>query len=246
MVTQKGMWRPVDKWPHWGSGCSYTRKRCEGISLVHLNVSRSQSMATHCSTFAWKIPWTEEPGRLQSMGSLESDTTERLHFHFSLSCIGEGNSNPLQCSCLENPRDGEAWWAAIYGVAQSRTQLKRLISSSSSSSSSRSQSEEARSGTCGRKQSHHTGAPDQPSGELTSHLQGCWGSRKMQSWSLQHSSWSSSRIRGSDAKRIWSDCSEVLSAVYMFDLAKVDAVKTAVKLGCGWVVTVFDREASSC
>ena len=71
------------------------------------------------------------------MGSLESDTTERLHFHFSLSCIGEGNGNPLQCFCLENPRDGGAWWAAIYGVAQSRTRLKRLSSSSSSSSSSK-------------------------------------------------------------------------------------------------------------
>ena len=57
--------------------------------------------------------------------------TERLHFHFSLSCIGEGNGNPLQCSCLENPRDGGAWWAAVYGIAQSRTQLKRLSSSSS-------------------------------------------------------------------------------------------------------------------
>ena len=56
----------------------------------------------------------------------ESDTTERLHFHFSLSCIGEGNGNPLQCSCLENPRYGGAWWAAVYGVAQSQTQLKRL------------------------------------------------------------------------------------------------------------------------
>ena len=55
--------------------------------------------------------------------------TERLHFHFSLSCIGEGNGNPLQCSCLENPRDGGAWWAAVYGVAQSWTQLKRLSSS---------------------------------------------------------------------------------------------------------------------
>ena len=51
-------------------------------------------------------------------GSEESDTTERFHFHFSLSCIGEGNGNPLQCSCLENPRDGGAWWAAVYGVAQ--------------------------------------------------------------------------------------------------------------------------------
>ena len=60
-------------------------------------------MAAHSSTFAWKIPWTEEPGRLQSMGLLELDTTERLHFHFSLSCIGEGNGNPPQYSCLENP-----------------------------------------------------------------------------------------------------------------------------------------------
>ena len=89
-------------------------------------------MAPHSSTLAWKIPWTEEPGRLQSMGSLRVDTTERLHFHFSLSCIGEGNDNPLQCSCLEYPRDGGAWWAAVYGVAQSRIQLKRLSSSSSS------------------------------------------------------------------------------------------------------------------
>ena len=58
--------------------------------------------------------------------------TERLHVHFSLACIGEGNGNPLQCSCLENPRDGGAWWAAVSGVAQSRTRLKRLSSSSSS------------------------------------------------------------------------------------------------------------------
>ena len=126
-------------------------------------------MAPHSSTFAWKIPWVEEPGRLQSMGSLgvrhylmtslslfifmrwrrkwqltpvflpgesqgqgslvgcrlwgckEPDTTEQLNFHFSFSCIGEGNGNPLQCSRLENPRDGEP---AVYGVAQSRTQLK--------------------------------------------------------------------------------------------------------------------------
>ena len=186
-------------------------------------------MAPHSSTLAWKIPWMEEPGGLQSMGSLgirhdwatslslftfkhwkrkwqptpvflpgesqgrgsllgcrlwgrtewdtigsdlaaaaaywiqrrrqwqptpvllpgkshgrrslvgyspwgrqESDTTERLHFHFSLSSIGKGNGNPLQSSCLENPRDGGAWWAAVYGVAQSRTLLKRLSSSSSS------------------------------------------------------------------------------------------------------------------
>jgi len=67
-------------------------------------------------------------------GLKESDTTERIDFHVSLSCIGEGNGNPLQCSCLENPRDGGAWWAAVSGVAQSRTRLKRLSSSSSSSS----------------------------------------------------------------------------------------------------------------
>ena len=132
----------------------------------------------HQYSFAWKIPWMEEPGRLQSMGSLrvrynwatslslftfvhwrrqwqptpvllpgeshgrrslvgcsprgrkDSDTTERLPFHFSLSCIGEGNGNSLQCSCLENPRDGGAWWAAVYGVAQSWTWLKWLSSSS--------------------------------------------------------------------------------------------------------------------
>ena len=64
-------------------------------------------------------------------GREESDTTERLHFHFSLSCIGEGNGTPLQCSCLENPRDGGACWAAVYGVAQSQTRLTQLSSSNS-------------------------------------------------------------------------------------------------------------------
>ena len=68
-------------------------------------------------------------------GREESDTTERLHFHFSLSCIGEGNGNPLQCSCLEYPRDGGAWWVAVYGVTQSWTRLKRLSSSSSKNGS---------------------------------------------------------------------------------------------------------------
>ena len=81
-------------------------------------------MATHSSTLAWKIPWMEEP-----WGRKESDMTEQLHFHFSLSCIGEGNGNPLQCSCLENPRDGRAWWAAVYGITLSRTRLKWLSSS---------------------------------------------------------------------------------------------------------------------
>ena len=94
----------------------------------HLN-EQARWMAPHSSTFAWKIPWTEEPGGLQCMRSLESDTTVRLYYHLSLSRNGEGNGNPLQCSCLENPRDGEAWWAAVSGVAQSRTRLKRLSSS---------------------------------------------------------------------------------------------------------------------
>ena len=76
--------------------------------------------------------WRSQVG-CSPWGREESDTPERLHFHFSLSCVGEGNGNPLQCSCLENPRDGGAWWAAVSGVAQSRTRLKGLSSSSSSS-----------------------------------------------------------------------------------------------------------------
>ena len=90
-----------------------------------------KAMAPHSSTLDWKIPWAEEPGGLQSMGLRRVGTTEGLHFHFSLSWIGEGNGNPVQCSCLENPRDGVAWWAAVYGFSQSRTQLKWLSSSSS-------------------------------------------------------------------------------------------------------------------
>ena len=92
---------------------------------------------------AWRRQWHPTPvllpGKSHGWRSLigcspwgrqESDTTERLHFHFSLSCFGEGNGNPLQYSCLENPRDGGACWAAVYGVAQSWTRLKRLSSSS--------------------------------------------------------------------------------------------------------------------
>ena len=94
--------------------------------LVYIS---EKAMASHSSTLAWKIPWVEEPSRLQSMGLLRvgHDWATSL----SLSCIGEGNGNPLQSSCLENPRDGGAWWAAVYGVTQSRTWLKRLRSSSS-------------------------------------------------------------------------------------------------------------------
>ena len=87
---------------------------------LKLNIQKTKIMASspiiHSNTLAWKIPWTEEPG------VSESDMTDRVHF--LLSRIGEGNGNPLQCSCLENPRDGGDWWAAVYRVAQSRTRLK--------------------------------------------------------------------------------------------------------------------------
>ena len=94
-----------------------------------------KAMAPHSSTLAWKIPWTEEPGRLQSMGSLRvrHDWATSLslftsHFHGN-----PWNGNPLQCSCLEHPRDGGAWWAAVYGVTHIWTRLKRRSSSSNSS-----------------------------------------------------------------------------------------------------------------
>ena len=110
----------------------------------------SRHCTKHCIAYIYiQVYWRRQrhptpvllPGKSHGSRSLEgcspwghwgSDTTERLHFHFSLSCLGEGNGNPLQCSCLENPKDGGAWWAAVYGVAQSRTQLKRLSSSSRS------------------------------------------------------------------------------------------------------------------
>ena len=75
-------------------------------------------MAPHSSTLPWKMPWREEPGRLQSMGSLRVGTTEQLHFDFSLSCVGEGNGNPLQYSRLENPMNKGAWQATIHGVTR--------------------------------------------------------------------------------------------------------------------------------
>ena len=89
-------------------------------------------MAPHSSTLAWKIPWMEEPGRLQSMRSLRVGHDWATSLSLFTLCIGEGNGSPLQCSCLENPRDGGAWWGAVSGVAQSLTRLKRLSSSSSS------------------------------------------------------------------------------------------------------------------
>ena len=116
---------PSVKEPNSTKDCIPKKKRAAATD-------EEKAMAPHSSTLAWKIQWTEEPGRLQSMGSLRVGTTEKLHFRFSLSCIGEGDGTPLQYSCLENPRDRGAWWVAIYGVVQSRTQLKQLSSSSSS------------------------------------------------------------------------------------------------------------------
>ena len=105
-----------------------------GISIQGRNLGRflspsEQAMATHSSTLARKSHGRRSLVGCSPWGRKESDTTERLHFPFSLSCTGEGNGNPLQCSCLENPRERGAWWTAVYGVAQSQTQL----SSSSSS-----------------------------------------------------------------------------------------------------------------
>ena len=96
--------------------CSFWRRQWHPPPVLLLGKSHGWRSLEGCS------PW----------GHWRSDTTERLHFHFSLSCIGEGDGNPLQCSCLENPRDRGAWWAAVYGVAQSQIRLKRLSSSSSS------------------------------------------------------------------------------------------------------------------
>ena len=106
------------------------------VQLSHLYITTGEALALIRQTFVSKVmsllfnmlsrfgcsPW----------GRWESDTTAHLHFHFSLSCTGGGNGNPLQCSCLENPRNGGAWWAAVCGVARSRTRLKGLSSSSSS------------------------------------------------------------------------------------------------------------------
>ena len=103
-------------WPVISLKWSYQRRQWHPTPVLLPGKSHGRRSLEGCS------PW----------GRWGSDTTERLHLHFSLSCIGEGNGNPLQCSCLESPRDGEAWWAAVYGVVQSRTWLKRLRSSSSS------------------------------------------------------------------------------------------------------------------
>ena len=98
----------------WVSTPSFRRRQWQATPVLLPRKSHGQRSLVGYS------PW----------GRKELDTTERLHFHFSLSYIGEGNGNPLQCSCLENPKEGGAWWAAVYRVTQSRTRLKRLSSSS--------------------------------------------------------------------------------------------------------------------
>ena len=94
--------------------------------MVTTCCNSEKAMAPHSGTLAWKIPWMEEPRRLQFMGSLRVGHDWATSLSFSLSCVGEGNGNSLQCSCLENPRDWGACWAAVYGVAESRTRLKWL------------------------------------------------------------------------------------------------------------------------
>ena len=138
----------------WGRGGEVGKNNDKGTSVRLLSHSLAplagdagvlQNIKITLRAVIWRRRWQLEKamaptpvllpekshGRRSLVGE-EQDTTERLHFHFSLSCIGEGNGNPLQRSCLENPRDSGAWWAAVYGVAQSRTRRKQLSSSSSS------------------------------------------------------------------------------------------------------------------
>ena len=124
---------PMDRGAWWATVHGVTKS---WILLKWLHTKQNCNLPEHMSKiihpiYEWKGIKSLSPH--SPWGHKESDTTEQLHFHFSLSCVGEGNGNPLQCSCLENPRDGGAWWAAVYGVAQSRSRLTLLSSSSSSS-----------------------------------------------------------------------------------------------------------------
>ena len=135
---------PLDAVTH-----THSSQTQQGEDQKEAKVKEDKNRTAGFNPWVGKTPWRREwhptpvlvPGESHGGRSLvgyspwgrkESDTTEQLHFHFSLSCIGEGNGNPLQCSCLENPKDGGAWWATVYGVAQSWTRLKSLSSSSSS------------------------------------------------------------------------------------------------------------------
>ena len=116
-----------------GGGSETGGKRLIGHFMYSKKPGAGEAMAPTPVLLPGKFHGLRSLGGCSPRGREDSDTTERLHFLFSLSCIGEGNGSPLQCSYLENPRDGGAWWAAVYGVAYSWTQLKRLSSSSSSS-----------------------------------------------------------------------------------------------------------------
>ena len=125
----------------WGGTCCQDTRHCEGkpstaepLCLPASDrsgccMSTEKAMAPHSSTLAWTVPWSEEPGRLQSMGSIRVGRDWASLLSGFTFMHWRRNGNPLQCSCLENPRDGGAWWAAVYGVAQSRTWPKRLSSS---------------------------------------------------------------------------------------------------------------------
>ena len=130
--TDRGVWQ--------ATMCGVTRVGHHLVTKLLLRSVPEKTMATTPVLLPGKSHGWRSLVGCSPWGGEKLDRTERLHFHFSLSCIGEGNGNPLHCSCLENPRDWGAWWAAIYGVAQSQTRLKRLSSSSSSNSSSSVQS----------------------------------------------------------------------------------------------------------
>ena len=98
----------------------------DNVELCRSRYCMEKAMATHSSTLAWKIHGQRSLVCYSPRGHEESDMTERLHFHFSFSCIGEGNGNTLQCSCLENPRDGEAWWAVAMGSHRVRHNWRDL------------------------------------------------------------------------------------------------------------------------
>ena len=130
MVVARG-WGVREKWKYWSMAPTFSYKINSGDLKYSMWLWRRQWHPTPVLLPGKSHGWRSLVG-CSPWGCKESDTTEQLHFHFSLSCIREGNGNPLQCSCLENPRDGGAWWATVYGVAQSRTRLKWFSSSSSS------------------------------------------------------------------------------------------------------------------
>ena len=122
------VWEIVIIWTKWST------LNGPAVYIKHLHVWRSRWHPTPVLLPGKSHGWRSLVG-CSPWGHEESDTAERLRFHFSLSCIGEGNGNPLQCSCLENPRDGGDWWSAVYGISKSRTRLKRLTAAAADSPS---------------------------------------------------------------------------------------------------------------